>query len=230
VALVWHDFKDWDELQGILNAVVGQVFIYIAAAAWIFGGIAIQFQRTAKTGALVLGAVYLAFALMCLPGIFQAPRAYNSWGNIFYQVPMVTGAAIVYARFSTAWRPGTIARIAAISLALCSVSFGLEQVFNIDYNNTLVPKWLPPNQGFWTWATTVAFELAAVALVTNRMTLLATRLLTAMVVLFGLIVWVPIVFSDLHNHSNWNEITENFAIAGATWILADFLGEKAAST
>jgi hypothetical protein len=43
-------------------------------------------------------------------------------------------------------------------------------------------------------------------------------------------VWVPIVFSDLHNHSNWNEITENFAIAGATWILADFLGEKAAST
>jgi hypothetical protein len=58
------------------------------------------------------------------------------------------------------------------------------------------------------------------------MALLAARLLTMMLVLFGLLVWVPLVFSDPHNHTNWSENAETFAIAGAAWILADLLGES----
>jgi hypothetical protein len=65
----------------------------------------------------------------------------------------------------------------------------------------------------------------AVALLTNRMALLATRLLTMMLVIFGLLVWVPLVLLDPHNHTNWSENAETFAIAGAVWILADLLGE-----
>jgi hypothetical protein len=57
------------------------------------------------------------------------------------------------------------------------------------------------------------------------MALLAARLLTVMVVSFGLLVWVPLTLSDLHNHTNWSENAETFAIAGAAWILADLLGE-----
>jgi hypothetical protein len=77
---------------------------------------------------------------------------------------------------------------------------------------------------FWAVATTVLFALAAVALLTNRMALLATRLLTMMIVSFGLLVWIPLILSDPHSHANWSEIAETFAIAGATWILADLLG------
>ncbi len=69
------------------------------------------------------------------------------------------------------------------------------------------------------------FALAAVALLANRMALLATRLLTMMLVIFGLLVWVPLLLSDLHSHTNWSEFAETFAIAGAAWILADLLGE-----
>jgi hypothetical protein len=79
---------------------------------------------------------------------------------------------------------------------------------------------------FWALTTTVLFALAAVALLTNRMALLATRLLTTMVVIFGLLVWVPLLFSDPHSHTNWSETAENFAIAGVAWILADLLGES----
>jgi hypothetical protein len=78
---------------------------------------------------------------------------------------------------------------------------------------------------FWAVTTTVLFALAAVALLTNRRALLATRLLTMMLVIFGLLVWVPLLLSDPHNHTNWSETTETFAIAGAAWILADLLGE-----
>jgi hypothetical protein len=42
---------------------------------------------------------------------------------------------------------------------------------------------------------------------------------------FGLLVWVPLVLSDPHNHTNWSENAETFAIAGAAWTLADLLGE-----
>jgi hypothetical protein len=78
---------------------------------------------------------------------------------------------------------------------------------------------------FWAVATTVFFALAAVALLVNRMALLAARLLTLMLVSFGLLVWVPLVLSNPRNHSNWSENAETFAIAGAAWILADLLGE-----
>jgi hypothetical protein len=78
---------------------------------------------------------------------------------------------------------------------------------------------------FWAITTTGLFALAAVALLANRMALLATRLLTMMLVSFGLLVWVPLVLSDPRSHTNWSETAETFAIAGAAWILADLLGE-----
>jgi hypothetical protein len=55
------------------------------------------------------------------------------------------------------------------------------------------------------------------------MALLASRLLTIMVVGFGLLVWVPLLLSNPHNHANWSETAETFEIAGAVWILADLL-------
>jgi len=216
ITLAWHDYNGWHQPRYL---------VYAAAAALIFGGAAIEFRRTAKAGAAVLGAVYLVFALQCVPGIVAAPRIYNSWGNFFEQFSLVTGAAIVYAGLSSAWSPETLNRISLILMGLCTASFTLEQAFYLHPTASLVPKWLPPNQMFWAVATTVFFALAAVALLTNRMALLAARLLTMMLVMFGLIVWIPLLLSDPHSHTNWSETAETFAIAGTAGILADLLGE-----
>jgi len=216
ITLVWHDFNGWHQPRFL---------IYAAAADQIFGGAAIQFRRTAKAGALVLVAVYLVFALRCVSGIVAAPKIYNSWGNFFEQFSLVAGAAIVYARMSSAWSRETLNRIGRILLGICTASFTLEQAFYLGATASLVPKWLPPSQMFWAVATTVLFALAAVALLANRMALLAARLLTMMLVLFGLLVWVPLLLSDPHSHTNWSETVETFAIAGTAWILADLLGE-----
>src|SRR6266481_8146234 len=102
ITLAWHDHNDSHQLRYI---------VYSASAALIFGGAAIQFRRTAKTGAAVLGTAYLVFALLCLPGIVAKPQIYNSWGNFFEQFSLVTGAAIVYARLSSAWSLETLNRI-----------------------------------------------------------------------------------------------------------------------
>jgi hypothetical protein len=58
ITLVWHDYNDLHPLRSI---------VYAAAAAQIFGGAAIQFHRTTKTDAIVLGAANLVFALLCVP-------------------------------------------------------------------------------------------------------------------------------------------------------------------
>ena len=117
-------------------------------------------------------------------------------------------------------------RIGSILVGICAASFTLEQKrFIFPPTATLVPKWLPPSQMFWAVATTVFFALAAVALLTNRMALLTARLLTMMLVIFGLFVWIPLLLSDPHSHTNWSETAETFAIAGTAWILADLLGE-----
>jgi hypothetical protein len=216
ITLAWHDYNDGHQLRYI---------VYAAAAALIFGGAAIQFRRTAKAGAAVLGAAYLVFVLMCVPGIVAAPQMYNSWGNFFEQFSLLNGAVSVYARLSSAWSPETLNRIGRILLGICTASFTLEQGIYLDATANLVPKWVPPTQMFWAATTTVLFALAAVALLTNRMALLASRLLTMMVVSFGLLVWVPLVLSNPHNHTNWSENAETFEIAGAVWVLADLLGE-----
>jgi hypothetical protein len=212
ITLAWREYNGWH---------LPSYIVYPAAAAEILCGAAIQFRRAAKTGAAVLGAVYLAFALACVPGIVAAPRIYNNWGNFFEQFSLLTGAAIAYAGLSSAWSPETVNRIGRIVLGICAASFALEQGFYLHATAGFVPKWLPPSQMFWAATTTVLFALAAVALLTNRMALLATRLLTTMLVLFGLLVWVPLLLSDPHNHTNWSETAETFAIAGAVWILAD---------
>jgi len=218
ITLVWHDYNGWHQARYTINA---------AGAAQIIGGAAIQFRRTAKTGALVLSAVYLVFALLCVPRIVAAPQIYNSWGNFFEQFSLLTGAAIAYARLSSAWSRETLNRIGRSLLGICAVSFTLEQAIYLHATAVLVPKWLPPGQMFWAVTTTVFFALAALALLTNRMALLAARLLTMMLVIFGLLVWVPLLFSNPRNYTNWSESAETFAIAGAAWILADLLGVSA---
>lgn len=223
ITLAWHDYNS--HLSSIWNAYDGPVFVYAVAAAQIVGGAAIQFRRTAKSGAVVLGAVYLVFVLLCVPPIVATPQIYNNWGDFFEQFSLVTGAAIVYARLASAWAPETLHRIGCIALGICTASFTLEQAIYLSGTVTLVPKWLPPSQMFWAVATTVLFALAAAALLTNRMARLAARLLTMMILIFGLLVWIPLVLSDPHNQTTWGETLETFAVAGAAWILADLLGE-----
>ena len=215
ITLCWHQYGDWH---------LPLYVVYAAIAALLFGGAAMQFRRTAKLGAAALGAVYLVFTLHCVPPIVAAPRIYNNWGNFFEQFSLVTGAALVFGSLSSAWSRETLNRIGGIFWGICTASFCLEQAVYLGATAPLVPKWLPPSQMFWAVATTVFFGLAAVALLANRMALLATRLLTMMLLIFGVMVWVPLLLSKPHSYTNWSETTETFAIAGTAWILADLLG------
>lgn len=226
LTLYWHDVKTWQLLQALGNIPYRESVIYVAAAAALAGGVAIQWRRTAQLGAVVLGALYLVFAVFWIPRIVWAPLIYNSWGNFFEQFSIFTGALIAYASLASGrspWAPRA-AGIGRTLFGICVVSFALEQAFYLRATADLVPKWVPPGQMFWAITTTIAFALAAIAILSGRQALLASRFLTAMLLLFGLLVWLPAFFADPRSHFNWSESAETLAIAGVAWILADYLG------
>jgi len=88
----------------------------------------------------------------------------------------------------------------------------------------LVPKWIPVNRTFWailTTITTIAFALAAIAILINRQARLAIRLMTLMLALFGVLVWVPRLIAHPEAHLNWSEFGLTFLLTGAVWMVAD---------
>jgi uncharacterized membrane protein YphA (DoxX/SURF4 family) len=227
-ALAYHDVSNWVQMKAFGDIAHGQIFTDVVAAIEILGGAAVLWPRTIRAGAIALGAMHLAFALLVVPAIVQHPLVYNSFGNFFEQFSFVSGAVILYACSGPIAQDRTarLAQIGYYSFGICVLSFGLEQLFYLSPTASLVPKWIPPGQMFWAIATTAAFVLAAIALLTGFKARLASSLTTAMLVGFGLLVWLPALFADSHSFPNWTESLETFGIAGSAWMVADFLGQR----
>jgi uncharacterized membrane protein YphA (DoxX/SURF4 family) len=225
ITLVWGGFNGWQQIQPLGNVSHRAILVYLAAAIEFFGGVAIQWRRTARAGAIALGGLYLIFALLWVPRIAAEPLVYDRWGNFFEQFSLVAGALIVYAGVSqgNSEHPPGAARLGYIFFGICVISFTLAQLFYLSGTASFVPRWIPPGQMFWAITTTIALGLAAIALLSGCVALLASRLLTVMLVGFGLLVWLPAPFADPHKLVNWAGNAQNLAITGAAWIVADFL-------
>lgn len=221
ILLMWHDAGAWEDLP-ILKLPFGTVIGDTLALLLIVGGIGMQYPRTAHINSMLLGFVTVVFSLACVPAIIHYPTAYFTYGSFFEFFSLVCGSIALYAATDTsAAQSATLGRVARIGLGVCAVSFTVAQIVYPKITADLVPTWIPPNQMFWVVLTTIAFGLAAIAMLINRQARLATYLLALMLVLFGLLVWVPILISHPEKHFNWSEFALNFLIAGAAWLVAD---------
>ena len=220
VSLLWHDSSMWQELLP-LSAPFGTIAGWVLFIAQLAGGIAMLIPRTASRASLVLGAVYGLSVLSCVGSIVAAPRDPGGYINGFEQLAIFCGTLAVYAATERdAARAIVLGRAARLGLGACALSFAWAQIIYLQYTASLVPAWLPPNQVFWTNLTTVAFALAAVAMLIDRQARLAMRLLAAMTALFAVLVWIPLIAAHPAALSNWSEIGENDLIAAAAWLVA----------
>src|SRR6516162_1836254 len=224
VTLGWRDFTTWQQ-----NIPRFAIVVYLVAALELVGGVAIQWPKTARAGAAALAIIYTVFALSWVPRIVKEPLVYDRWGNCCEQLSIGSGAMIVYAWPSRddSGRPAKISRMGYLFFRICVISFTLEQLFYLSATASFVPKWIPPGQMFWAITTTVAFALAAIALLSGHAALLASRLLTLMLIGFALLVWLPTLFADAHKLFSWAGNAQNLAITGAAWVVADFLTNSA---
>ncbi|HEY2474553.1 MAG TPA: hypothetical protein VGI19_07090 [Candidatus Cybelea sp.] len=205
-------------------------FLFVTSIALIAGGGAMQFRHADRLGAAILGGVYLLYALTLVPDIFARPGLYASWGNVFYGLALVAGALVAYGLAAPAAPYAkAMCNAGVLLLGLCNISFAIEQVEFLARTVSLVPRWVPPNAMFWAIATTIAFALAGVSLLTRYKSLLAAQLLTLMLLIFVVLIWIPLLIAHPEVLSNWSEGIETFAIAGAAWIIADFLAHPLTS-
>ncbi|MFZ0275729.1 MAG: hypothetical protein WA254_21735 [Candidatus Sulfotelmatobacter sp.] len=223
ITLIWHDPETWQNLHQIWRLPLGTIIGGCLMTALIAGGIGIQFPRTARVASVILGVVYLCFSLACIPGIIAATNIYERYGGSFFLFfSLLCGAIALFAATeANAARALVFGRLARLGLSVCAISFTLGQILLPRETAGLVPKWIPPSQMFWTILTTVAFGLAAIAILINRQARLAMGLMTLMLALFGVLVWVPLLIAHPEAHFYWSEFALNFLITGATWTVAD---------
>ncbi len=222
ITLLWHQI---DALGGISHPAV---LVYAVALVEVVGGLLIQWRKTTMLGALALIGIFGIFSLYWIPDMIKTPFEFDNWGNFGEQFSLVLGGVIVLAS-TVQGDQGRVAktrRAAYVWYGICVLSYALYQLFYLKYTASLVPKWIPPGQMFWAIATSIAFALAAIALLSGRSALLAARLNTLMIILLGLLVWIPPAFADPHVMSNWRELAENYLMAGAAWIVVDFLSQS----
>jgi hypothetical protein len=222
IALMWHDADTWQNLQHIWSLPFGTIIGGFLMNAQIAGGIGTQFPRTWRLAAVVLCVVYLCFSLACIPDMIAAPNIYERYGGSFFLfLSLFCGAIALYAATEANAARVVLGRWARLGLGVCAISFTLGQALLLRDTAQLVPNWIPPNQMFWAILTTVAFGLAAVAILINRRARLAIRFMTLMLALFGVIVWIPHVIARPKAHFNWSECALTFLVTGAAWMVAE---------
>lgn len=220
---MWRDPDTWQNLQHIWSLPFGRIAGDCLVVAQIAGGLGVLYARTARAASVVLCAVYLCFALACIPDIVAAQNVYQKYGGTFFVFfSFFLGAFALYAASEVdSGRALFFRRFARIGFGVCEISFTLGQLLLLRETAQLVPKWIPPGQMFWAVITTIAFAAAALATLVNQQARLAIRMVALMLGLFGVLVWVPRVVSQPRAHFLWSECVLTFVTAGAAWMVGD---------
>jgi uncharacterized membrane protein YphA (DoxX/SURF4 family) len=201
------------------------VLAYVTALVFIASGIGLLSPRSAKLSAAVLAFLYFAFALLWLPRVVAYPRALGTWNGVCEQLALVA-AAITYLGGLAMPDAERLRRVARLVFGVCLLSFGATHFDALKETADLVPSWLPPSQRFWAAATGVFHIAAGLAILSGVRAVLASRLFTAMLITFGVLVWAPRLVANLHAHQVWAGNAVNFTLIGAAWLMADSIASE----
>ncbi len=228
VGLAWGDFATfWQPVQtvGIPNH---GVLAYVTAACLLSAGVATEWRQSAKAGLLALAVLYFLFAMLWLPRVVGFPHIFGTWGGMLEEMAPAAAAVVGYASLLPRGSAAAIwaERIGRLLFGVCAVSFGVVHFTAVPQTAAMVPRWIPPAQTFWAWATGVAHLLAGVAILTGILAPFASRLLTAMLVGFGVLVWLPALFAHPRAHMTWAGNAVNLTLIGAAWVVADLIANR----
>ena len=224
-------FGDFDPGQPVPEHFPARtVLAYAAGAFLVFAAAAVEWRRTAAWGEAALTVYYVLFVVLLMNGrlLLTDYAVFVTYENIAMQLAIAAGGLIVYATTaridaSDAALAARLTRLGQLAFGVCSLVFGGAHFVYMNLTAPLVPKWLPPTQVFWGYATGVGFVAAGVAILTGVQARLAAILVTAMLASFGLLVNERILLADHSIHMNWTESAVNLAVTGAAWVVADSL-------
>jgi uncharacterized membrane protein len=230
--LLWGKFAvDWMPPPATLPGRVA--LVYAVGVALVAGGVLINIPRFASWGAGILLAVFgIGVVAFDFTAAAMNPQHFFYFSASAEQLAVTSGALIVFAA-NAGWNAplaSNLERAGRILFGLCLFSFGAAHFVYPEFTWPLVPKWLPPGQMFWAYATGVAHIAAGLGILSGVLSLLAARLLTVMFIIFQLLVHIPLLLSAPADHRHWIENALNLALVGAAWIVSESLARKNAKT
>src|SRR5471032_3458498 len=225
VALAWGDF---DPGQSVPKAFPDRtVLAYAAAVFMLVAGAAVEWRRTTAWGAAALAAYYALIVVILMNGrvVLAHYAEFGTYSGLAEQLAITAGGLIVYAASAKidARLAARLTRLGQLAFGVCALIFGGAHFFYMNLTAPLVPKWLPPTQEFWAYATGVCHFAAGVAILTGVQARLAAILLTVMFASFTPLVHLPMLLADHASHMNWTENVVNLALTGVAWVVADSL-------
>ena len=230
VALALGDFLPG---QAVPNGFPAHTAVaYAAGAFMLVSSAAVEWRRTVAWGAAALAVYYILVVVILMNGrvVLAHYAEFIAYSNAAHQVGIAAAALIVYtanARIEPA-AAARLTRLAQLAFGVCALLWGGAHFVYMDLTAPLVPKWLPPTQEFWGYATGVVFIAGGLAILTGVQARLAAIVLTAMLASFTLLVHLPMLFADPSSHRVWARNAVNLAVMGAAWVVADSLARAEA--
>lgn len=218
---------------------------YFVGIALIAAGLAIIVRKEAQLAGLLLGAMILAFVLLIhLRLLAQLPSDLFAANPIFGPHPGrlnnackdlgLSGAAFLFAGTqSDTWKVQNKDKVFTLGRVLFAIAVATLGVLHFVYPafapgvqpmSTTI-KFPMPGQPMWSYLTGIAFVVAAVAIFLNNRVRLAATLLGILILLFGLIVWVPWLATHPQDIAGGNYL-KDMGLVGGALLLAGALPKK----
>lgn len=222
IGLTWGAFAAfWQPISPEMPEY--SVLAYLAGILLLAGGIGVHVDRTSRPAGWILAIVFAGFSIPWAIRVVRFPQLFGTWGGFAEEFALVVAAVIVAMSSDGRRQTGAfdLERFCNLAFGLCAVAFGLNHFFALEQTAGMVPKWIPPTPMFWAVATGVFHLAAGLAILSGMQSLLAARLLGCMMLVFGVLVWLPNLAGSPMVHMVWAGNAVNLALAGAAFVVAD---------
>jgi uncharacterized membrane protein len=202
--------------------------------------IGLLFERTLTASAITIAVCATALAVVRTSPILQAPLSIGSWYGFSEAVSMLVGVWTLYALNRRTNHAGKVApvtsgialRVACGLFGAACLVYGIAHFAYAAYSLPFVPTWLPARVTLL-YATGIFHAAAGAGLILGILPRLAARLEATMIILFGVLVWLPSFFANPtpkwagNLQNQWSETIVTFLLAGVACLIAESLSPGA---
>lgn len=202
---------------------------YASGILMVGTGAGLMFERSAGVATRILLPFLLVWTLSRVPVVISDPGREISWFAVGEIAVLAAGAMVLFTTLARLRAGSSLQRVtheyglrtAWLLFALSLLTFGLSHFFEFAARTvSLVPAWLPYRTE-WAYLAGAAQIAAGLGVLFSIYPRLAAAMEAAMLSVFTLLVWVPAVVANPRLHSNWGEFLFTFALAGASWVIAE---------
>jgi uncharacterized membrane protein len=210
--------------------------LYFFSVLFVFAGIMMLFNKTARGGALtaVLFGVFILYP--DLINLISDPKNPGYWTVIGETLAICAGALIVAGIFTHNTTKRDLAlpypknKLAAgrILFACSLIVFAVQHFLYADFIGTLIPSWIPLPL-FWAYFVGIAFLAGSISLLIRVETRLACILLGFMFLFWVIFLHGVRVSANPQKEPEWTSLFIAVAFCGIFFVLASVSSKKPAS-